>query len=80
MQPVIKKGKVIIITFYYPVGHSISSKINTAASVGSGLPFQRQGIVILAVYDGSNQRRDCNAVPEQIRSTGSLSNCSVIGF
>ena len=78
MEPVIDERKIFICTFYHPVCHGIRGKLDSIRFKSFCLSFQRQGVGILAIDNGSDQCRCCNAVAEKVFWSRSFQNRSII--
>ena len=52
---------------HHPVDHGVCLEVHTTVFVAAGLLVQRNMIIELPVYDGSDQRSGGNAVTEEIR-------------
>ena len=80
MEPVIDQGQIYISTFDHPVCHGICGKLDTICFKSLWLSFQRQGICILAIDDGSDKCRGSDTVTEKILWPWSFQDSPVITF
>ena len=77
-----------VVTDGYQVYHKLEKEredlkvagcwIHAVHLIGFCLPFQWQGLGVFAIYDGSDQCRSSDTVPEKIPGSWSLQNGSVI--